>query len=336
MTTTNTTTAMLSEAEECLQSLIANYDDLREACEAKERRYREDRYHSYADNWKQTIEALDRMKAQAESAIEQKVRSPAAAAQPDLEELRRAICGIRVVGDADGHEVIRRESVIDLIDQRRNAAAQEGKKEDALLALQEVGCDLHYLFGRASLEGHEAGQALANRVQAKMRGALDGLTDGQSVATAAAPSLPAVEAEPCAWMNESGSNIIHKETKERLLESKGLGGEFSVAARTAERYTVPLYRHPASAAPVVPQDPPEKLIEAMTLAYERSPCHDLTGPMEDAYRALVAYFAASQPSTLLSDSGITDGGASKLSVSYPQQPPCTNDYVADGCEKFQE
>jgi hypothetical protein len=61
-------------------------------------------------------------------------------------------------------------------------------------------------------------------------------------------------AEPIAWMNQSGSNIIMKETKERLLEKKGLGGEFSVAARTAERYTVPLYTaQPAESKPAVPE-----------------------------------------------------------------------------------
>lgn len=39
-------------------------------------------------------------------------------------------------------------------------------------ALDEVACDLPSLFGRASLEGHEAGQRLAKEVQAKMRAAL--------------------------------------------------------------------------------------------------------------------------------------------------------------------
>ena len=39
-------------------------------------------------------------------------------------------------------------------------------------ALHEVACDLPALFGRASLDGHEAGQRLAKEVQAKMRAAL--------------------------------------------------------------------------------------------------------------------------------------------------------------------
>ncbi len=54
--------------------------------------------------------------------------------------------------------------------------------------------------------------------------------------------------EPLAWMNKSGSNIISTEAKERLIEKSGLGGEFSVAAKTAERYTVPLYTQPVGNA----------------------------------------------------------------------------------------
>ena len=38
-------------------------------------------------------------------------------------------------------------------------------------ALDEIECDLPYLFGRASLEGHESGQRLAREVQAKMKAA---------------------------------------------------------------------------------------------------------------------------------------------------------------------
>ena len=36
-----------------------------------------------------------------------------------LDELRRAVCVIGIVGEKDGHEVIRRNSVLDIIDQRR-------------------------------------------------------------------------------------------------------------------------------------------------------------------------------------------------------------------------
>lgn len=38
--------------------------------------------------------------------------------------------------------------------------------------LHEIMCDLPYLFGRASQEGHEVGQRLATEVQEKMRDAL--------------------------------------------------------------------------------------------------------------------------------------------------------------------
>lgn len=45
----------------------------------------------------------------------------------DIEELRRALCVIGVVGTIDGYDVIRRESVLDIIDRRRSAlAAQPG------------------------------------------------------------------------------------------------------------------------------------------------------------------------------------------------------------------
>jgi len=37
----------------------------------------------------------------------------------DLEELRRAVCVVNVVGQIDGHDVVRRNSVLDVIDYRR-------------------------------------------------------------------------------------------------------------------------------------------------------------------------------------------------------------------------
>ena len=39
---------------------------------------------------------------------------------------------------------------------------------------------------------------------------------------------------------------------------------------------------------VVPVEPTEEMIQAMAIAHEKSPAHDLIGPMEDAYRALIA------------------------------------------------
>lgn len=48
---------------------------------------------------------------------------PSYAAQPaqavDLKELRRAVCVVGVVGQIDGHDVVRRNSVLDVIDVRR-------------------------------------------------------------------------------------------------------------------------------------------------------------------------------------------------------------------------
>lgn len=37
----------------------------------------------------------------------------------DLDELRRAACVVNVVGQIDGHDVVRRDSVLDVIDTRR-------------------------------------------------------------------------------------------------------------------------------------------------------------------------------------------------------------------------
>jgi hypothetical protein len=39
----------------------------------------------------------------------------------DVEELRRALCAVGIVGTIDGRDVIRRDSVLDLIDRRLNA-----------------------------------------------------------------------------------------------------------------------------------------------------------------------------------------------------------------------
>jgi hypothetical protein len=50
--------------------------------------------------------------------------TPAAPAEPepfDIEELRRALCGIAHIAYIDGHSVIRRDSVLDLVDRRRHA-----------------------------------------------------------------------------------------------------------------------------------------------------------------------------------------------------------------------
>jgi hypothetical protein len=45
-------------------------------------------------------------------------RVMAGALKYQLDELRRAVCGVGIVGSIDGHDAIRRLSVIDLIDQR--------------------------------------------------------------------------------------------------------------------------------------------------------------------------------------------------------------------------
>lgn len=56
------------------------------------------------------------------------------AAQVSLEDrlhaLRRVMCGVGVVGSVDGHDVIRRDSVIELIDREIRAASQEGSSQE--------------------------------------------------------------------------------------------------------------------------------------------------------------------------------------------------------------
>lgn len=55
--------------------------------------------------------------------------APGAGVGVDAEELRRALCQIGVVGNIDGHDVIRRESVLDIIDRRRAALAGKAQEE---------------------------------------------------------------------------------------------------------------------------------------------------------------------------------------------------------------
>lgn len=43
----------------------------------------------------------------------------------DVEELRRALCEIGVIAQIDGHDVIRRSSMLDIIDRRISAALQK-------------------------------------------------------------------------------------------------------------------------------------------------------------------------------------------------------------------
>ncbi|WP_069357844.1 hypothetical protein [Burkholderia cenocepacia] len=49
---------------------------------------------------------------------------PASEPKAQIEELRRAICVIGVVGEIEGHDVIRRNSVLDIIGQRRHALGE--------------------------------------------------------------------------------------------------------------------------------------------------------------------------------------------------------------------
>lgn len=47
------------------------------------------------------------------------------APNPDLDELKRAMCVVGVVGNIDGYDVIRRTSALDIIDQRKMQTRKE-------------------------------------------------------------------------------------------------------------------------------------------------------------------------------------------------------------------
>jgi len=56
-----------------------------------------------------------------ERAIRAALAAAPAAPAPDLEQLRRDLCVIGVVGSIDSHDVIRRNSMLDIVDRARHA-----------------------------------------------------------------------------------------------------------------------------------------------------------------------------------------------------------------------
>lgn len=75
--------------------------------------------------------------------------------------------------------------------------SNQSLREAAQQALDEIECDMFYLFGRASSEGHESGQRLAKAVREKMRAARAALAQpddkAQAVATQRDRLLSALE-----------------------------------------------------------------------------------------------------------------------------------------------
>ena len=67
--------------------------------------------------------------------------------------------------------------------------------------------------------------------------------------------------ELVAWMNGDQSAISIR-TKEEMLSGAGHGPEFALAARMAERYSIPLYTHPAH-----PATPPSPELEQARVAF---------------------------------------------------------------------
>lgn len=61
-----------------------------------------------------------------EAVYSKPAQAPSSDSRDALDELRATICGVGIFGNIDGHDLIRRDSVIDLIDRRR-AALREGR-----------------------------------------------------------------------------------------------------------------------------------------------------------------------------------------------------------------
>lgn len=89
---------------------------------------------------------------------------------------------------------------------QERAAEEPANREPDLY--DEIECDLPYLFGRASLEGHEVGQRLALEVRAKMKLARDALA-----APVRAVEQPSDEAIKAAITNAIGYDWVPEETQ---------------------------------------------------------------------------------------------------------------------------
>jgi hypothetical protein len=100
-------------------------------------------------------------------------------------------------------------------------------REEAVIKLTEVSCDLHYLMGRASKEGHEAGQRLATQVRAKMGKAITAPTEAEVEAAAETMFLVQWGEEANRGWRELGNGTREtylRMARAALAASRGAGG----------------------------------------------------------------------------------------------------------------
>ncbi|MEQ6351870.1 hypothetical protein [Ralstonia pseudosolanacearum] len=70
-----------------------------------------------------------------------------APATADLETLRRMLCAVGIVGQIDGHDVIRRTSVIDLVDRARATQSDQRAGVAELVYPDELSDALRHVLG---------------------------------------------------------------------------------------------------------------------------------------------------------------------------------------------
>lgn len=84
---------------------------------------------------------------------------PAPVAHGDaLDEVRRAVAAIAVVGHVDGHAVVRRLSVLDMLDRRIAARAQAKEGRDMAITKQQRAALREKFDGRCAYCGHPLGE----------------------------------------------------------------------------------------------------------------------------------------------------------------------------------
>lgn len=96
---------------------------------------------------------------QASPPLEAAVSVPDRAGAGDLATLRNTLAAVRVVGQIDGHDVIRRLSMLDLVDRERCAAEGEARAHTIALADAHEKGVMDALRGVHELFVHEAGCA---------------------------------------------------------------------------------------------------------------------------------------------------------------------------------
>lgn len=91
-----------------------------------------------------------------------------------LSLLESALAQSQQPHDSDDALADTQRAIIEAAERRgyERALSEQPPATDALGAVSEVACDMHYLMGRASRDGHEVGQRLASEIKAKLESAL--------------------------------------------------------------------------------------------------------------------------------------------------------------------